>query len=102
MSGKLLFQLPGHNPSQSEWQPRGGNYIALAMDDNVKIWDRSGRVLWDQRAKRAHIKWDYEGQYLAVIQQKMHSCKYKQLVCRYIYFFSSIGISVEYKTITDN
>ena len=78
MSGKLLFQLPGHNPSQSEWQPRGGNYIALAMDDNVKIWDRSGRVLWDQRAKKANIKWDYEGQYLAVIQQKMHSCKYQK------------------------
>ena len=101
MSGKLLFQLPGHNPTQSEWQPRGGNYIALAMDDSVKIWDRSGRVLWDQRAKRAHIKWDHEGQYLAVIQQKMHSRKQKVMIESISNFFSSIGISTKYQTITD-
>ena len=43
MSGKLLFHLPGFDPIQSVWQSRSANYIAFALEDSIKIWDRSGR-----------------------------------------------------------
>ena len=73
MSGKLLFQLPGFNPIEAEWQSRNGNHIAFGLEDSIKVWDRSGRISWEQRAKRPNLKWDYEGQILSIIQQKTHS-----------------------------
>ena len=48
MSGKLLFQLPGINPCDASWQNRGGNVLAVATPDHIRLWDRSGRVLHEQ------------------------------------------------------
>ena len=49
MSGKLLFQLPGINPCDAAWQNRGGNVLAVATPEHIRLWDRSGRVLHEQK-----------------------------------------------------
>lgn len=72
MSGKMLYQLPGINPVDATWQSRGGNVLAIATADHVRIWDRSGRVVHEQPVKRAKLAWDTDGQILAMMAQKSY------------------------------
>ena len=69
MSGKLLYQLPGYHPTQLEWQAKGSNFVALAMDKAVKLLDRSGRVIWDQSIDKPTIAWNMTGQLLSMTQE---------------------------------
>jgi len=72
MSGKMLYQLPGIHPTDAAWQSRGGNVLAIATSDHVRIWDRSGRVVHEQTIKRAELAWDNDGQILAMMAQKSY------------------------------
>ena len=80
MSGKLLYQLPGYHPTQLEWQAKGSNFVALAMDKAVKLLDRSGRVIWDQSIDKPTIAWNMTGQLLSMTQESGFYISYTHLL----------------------
>ena len=79
MSGKLLYHLPGYHPTQLEWQSKGSNFVAIALEKAVKLMDRSGRVIWDQNIDRPTISWNNNGQLLSITQHRSNQIVLFQL-----------------------